>query len=304
MTTDIDFERSVSEMKEAILEFAGSVVKASSVTRAQSRTQPIETPEVSSDEQSQLHRETLRMAIDTSRLLLEFGNAHIRAFATTTGVVSLSCARSMLESCALARWILAPDIDDCERAGRVLAHQYAGVQGQVKFCKTAGLVEEERKTIANRSELLRDAGTLNYKVLKNKNNERYAIHKKVPSATELIEMLLGERRTYAVLSAVVHGHPWAIAKALFRETDGPEVSVEGVRLAQVERHDSPGLFVWSGQIVTEAYAKAVWTVGSYLGWDKSALWKALERLFDRLELREEERFWRLGSTPNSAVGRD
>ena len=303
MTTDKDFERSASRMREAILEFTDSVAKASSVTRPQPTTQSIETPEGSFDGQSQLHREALRMAIDTSRLLLEFGYAHIRAFATTKGVVSLSCARSMLESCALARWILAPDIDDRERVGRAYAHQYAGVQSQVKFCKTAGLVEEERKSIDYRSEILQTAETLNYKVLKNKKQERYAIHKTMPSATELIEMLLCERRTYAVLSAVVHGHPWAIAKALFRETEGPEVVVEGVRLAQVERHDSPGLFVWSGQIVTEAYAKAVWTAGIYLGWDQSALMQALEGLFDRLELREETQFWRLGCTPNSAVGR-
>lgn len=301
MKIGVDFERSASEIREAIGEFADSVVRASSVSRTQPGTQSIETTEGLSEEKGQLHREALRMAIDTSRLMLEYGNSHIRAFAKTTGVVSLSCARSMLESCALARWLLDPEIDACERVGRAYAHQYACVQSQVKFCKTAGLVDEERKATHYRSEILRDAGILNYRVLKNRKQERHAIHKTVPSATELIEMLLGERRTYAFLSAVVHGHPWATAKHLFRETEGLGVVVEGVRLAEVERHDGPGLFVWSGQIVTEAYSKAVWTVGSYLNWDQLALREALEGLFDRLEYRDKERFWRSGGTPNSVV---
>ena len=44
----------------------------------------------------------------------------------------------------------------------------------------------------------------------NKKGKRLGIGQKMPSATEVVKLMLDEEEMYRLLSAVTHGHDWAI----------------------------------------------------------------------------------------------
>ena len=143
-------------------------------------------------------------------LLIELGGDHITAFVKTItepmeAFACLTCIRSMLEPCALASWLLDPRIDAHTRVGRVLALRYAGLEQQLKLIRADAESENYLQEIQGTKDRIDE-------VEQDALETGYAPIAKMPSATDVIKLMLDEESTYRieVLSNVVDGkraHP-------------------------------------------------------------------------------------------------
>lgn len=241
--------------------------------------------------------ESLKTAMSISLGLLGSGDEHMKSFIQTTGIVSFTCIRSMLEPCALAAWLLNPNIDERERVGRVFAYRYAGQDQRRKFYSSADMAQEEQDAENNITKITTEASGLGYNLIKNRkrDNRVEGVHTRLPSTTDLIKDFLGkkEEEAYRLLSAVAHGHMWAFHSLAYRVApNNPKMITDGVSLTKLEMYDHPLVIAWLGLIATLAFSKAVWAYGDYVGWDKTDLTRSLDRVFDTFTLAAGERFWK------------
>ena len=221
-------------------------------------------------------------------LLIELGGDHITAFVKTItepmeAFACLTCIRSMLEPCALASWLLDPRIDAHTRIGRVLALRYAGLEQQLKLIRADVESEKKLQEIQDRiDEVGQDA-----------RETGYAPIAKMPSATDVIKLMLDEESMYRLLSAVTHGHNWALmALGLTCAPEGdPSPDVGGVSVAMFEKTVNVTNLALSGLTMARAFAKPVWDQCNYAGWDKERLIGVLDSTFDELLAKPTERFW-------------
>ena len=160
--------------------------------------------------------ESLVTAWSQSALLIESGGEHVTAFVKTITepmelIACRTCVRSMLESCALASWLLDPRINARTRVGRVFALRYEGMKQELKFVRATGGSGEDLQSLEKRSdEVEQVALKLGYPPIVNKKGKQLGIGQKMPSATEVVKLMLDEEEMYRLLSAVTHGHGWAI----------------------------------------------------------------------------------------------
>ena len=196
----------------------------------------------------------------------------------------------MLEPCALASWLLDPRIDAHTRVGRVLALRYAGLEQQLKLIRadveSENYLQEIQGTNDRIDEVEQDALETGYAPIA-----------KMPSATDVIKLMLDEESTYRLLSAVTHGHSWALTDLGFtRAPEGdPSPDVGGVSVAMFEKTVNVTNLALSGLTMARAFAKPVWDKCNYAGWDKERLIGVLDRTFDELLAKPTERFWHGGA---------
>ena len=101
--------------------------------------------------------QSLVTAWSMATMLIELGGEHVTAFAKTITapvepIACLTCVRSMLESCALASWLLDPRIGARTRIGRVFAIRHEGIEQQLKFVRATGGSGEDLQSIEKRSD--------------------------------------------------------------------------------------------------------------------------------------------------------
>ena len=231
--------------------------------------------------------------------LIESGGEHVAAFVRTITepiqpIACWTCVRSMLEPCSLASWLLDPDIDAHTRVCRVFAIRYEGIEQYLKYGSVTGASDELLQRIKKRlGEIERDALTLGYPRIVNKNGKRIGIGQKMPSATEVINRMLDEGKMYRLLSAVTHGHDWAIRELAFRPVPEGDLSpkVAGVPVTMFERQVDVNKLALLGLTAAKAFARPVWDQCNYAGWDIERLIGVLDSTFDKLGLRSSKRFW-------------
>ena len=116
----------------------------------------------------------------------------------------------------------------------------------------------------------------------------------MPSVTDLIGTILGEEEHYRLLSAVAHGHHWALQQLSFsRAPDFDTASaLSGARLTGLAKAANVTAFALFVLVSARAFARTVWYQALYLGWDRMRLRELLEEIFDRLGSSNELRFWR------------
>ena len=163
--------------------------------------------------------QSLVTAWSQSALLIELGSEHITAFVKTITepvavLACLTCIRSMLEPCALASWLLDPRIDAHTRVGRTFALRYEGLEQQLKLVRADGGSENDLQEIQGTKDRIdevdHDALKIGFAPIVNKNGKRTGIGESMPSATGVIKLMLDEEFMYRLLSAVTHGHNWAL----------------------------------------------------------------------------------------------
>ena len=231
--------------------------------------------------------------------LIESGGEHVTAFVKTITepmepIACWTCVRSMLESCALASWLLDPRIDARTRIGRVFAIRHEGIEQYLKYVRATGRSGEYLQSLEKRSdEVELVALKLGYPPIVNKKDKRFGIGQKMPSATEVIKLMLDKEEMYRLLSAVTHGHDWAIRELSFspvREGD-PRPDVGGVPVTMFKKTADVDKLALLGLTAAEAFAKPVWDKCNYAGWDKERLIGVLDSTSDKLGLRASKRFW-------------
>lgn len=234
----------------------------------------------------------LTLGWSIAALLNEFGDQHMTAFikSITQPMVALACGtcvRSMLEPCALSAWLLDPTVDAHARIERIFALKYEGlIQEQILIGATidsgsnVATLEQSKVGIDN---LEQTAISLGYKPVRNKKGERIGIGQKMPSTTAVIKQMLDEEALYRLLSAVAHGHSWAILNLGFRDTAeqliGPR---SGVALNILEIIVPINYIESLGLIAVQALARAHWNKCRYFGWDEARLEGIVKSTIDKL----------------------
>ena len=110
---------------------------------------------------------------------------------------------------------------------------------------------------------------------------------KMPSATQLIIDIFDDENSYRLLSAMAHGHFWALMIGVkVIEDDGKSTYVK------TKKHVSPSAVGYLSARAVRAFAKAIWYRSRQLGWDLPRLAAILEKSFDVMRIRDSERFWK------------
>ena len=238
--------------------------------------------------------ELIEIADSQGRMLVDVSADHLIAFTKTMTEPVQTFApwvsvRGVLEASAIAAWIMDPAIDSTERVGRSLALRHEGLSQSVKFLR-ASKVDQEVIVRAERriDELEREAISVGFEKVQDKNRKRIGIGMRMPSITQLISQVFDDEPTYRLLSAMAHGHLWALQKLGYKihEDNGASSHVK------LKQHISPDS-VWYLSVKTvTAFVRPVWLKSRRNGWDLDRLRVVLESAFNVMEINDQERFWR------------
>lgn len=231
-----------------------------------------------------------------AQLLLEFTSDHVSLFVKSLNqpvevAGSITCVRSMMECSSLAAWFLDPSINVTERIQRTFAHRFEGLIQQLKLARSTGKSSLEIQNSEDRIvELEREAIQLGYSCARNKQQKLIWIGQPMPSATDLIQTVLGDGSIYKLLSAVAHGHHWATSQLLFeQQSDWDQNGVKGKRLVKAVK---PELFAMLGFRVMKCLSRPLWNQCQYFGWNTLKLEEMLEDTADQMLISQNVRFWR------------
>jgi len=173
----------------------------------------------------------VQAAYSQGGILIEAAADHAVAFVRTATepvltVAPWACVRAQLEACALAAWLLDPALEVRSRVQRSLAFRYEGLSQQRALGNVARDPGSVAKATARIDGLERTSLDLGYPQLRNQKGERDGVAQRMPSITRLIAETLDEEVTYRLLSALAHGHPWALTQASFEalRTDDANVA--------------------------------------------------------------------------------
>lgn len=246
------------------------------------------------------HKQLLGTARSAASVLIETAGEHLTLFVKAIRLPAepLACCgsvRSLLESCAFASWMSDPSIDRTERVSRVLAYGKEGLSQQLGCARASAesqasisLLEERIRQLNTRASQLRTS------TAKGSNLRCRKGQVKMPDATRAVATILDEEATYRILSAVVHGHSWAIQQLGFDAEAAPAGRPAGSSIFPVRMQKTLKVEVvaWLGLTAARALCRPVWYVFNYEGWNTVELQKIFEDSFDRLRAVESIRFWR------------
>jgi len=218
-------------------------------------------------------------AASTGTLLLESGGEHLTLFVksiteSVEPIACWTCIRAMLEPCALACWLLDAQIDSKERAGRSIAHRYKGIDEHLTYSRCTGQPANVIQDIEDRLDYLdKKAVKLGFpRLTEKKTHKRNGAGCRVPSATKVIDDYLGMGDAYRLLSAMAHGHGWAISQLGFRKVQMSDfTSVGGVPVRRLEKSLSITGVAYLGLIATKAFGKTAAQHFRYAGFDTSPI---------------------------------
>lgn len=241
--------------------------------------------------------ESVHTAQSQAWILVEVTSDQLTAFLKTVSepvetIAPYTCVRSLIEGAALACWLFDPAITGFDRVARSIAFRYEGMLQQLRWARAAGTdpaIAESR--LADIASL---AFSLGYKPIIDRNGRHTGAGMHLPSVTDLIGSILGEEDHYRLLSAIAHGHHWALQQLSFDRAphfDGAS-PLSGANLSGVVKAANVTAFGLFSLISARALAKTVWYQASYLGWDQRQLRAMLDDVFDRLGSTNDIRFWR------------
>jgi hypothetical protein len=247
-------------------------------------------------------RETIATAITLPQVLIDFGVEHLSVLNKTLlepiEVLALAtCARSMLEACAIAAWVADPAVDARERIARVFAHRYEGLTQKVSLTRA---IDDQSGEVAKFESDIdaveKDAIEIGYSPILSKKSKRIGIAMKTPDASSLIDDVLGEKPLYKYLSAIAHGHFWAINHLGYKSHSATYRLNGDVSLQTIEKAldiDQVARIVLG---TVRSFLRAVWNYGRFMGWSRSELVAMNDAIFDVFQTNHSSRFWHGQST--------
>jgi len=248
--------------------------------------------------------ESVRTAYSQAIVLLEVAGDQLAAIvkmfeAPVDTIAPWTNVRALLEASALAVWILDPRIDVATRVQRSIGLRYEGLLEQRKFFRAAGHDDLERLT-KRLGELEELASTLGYPPVVDRKGKRIGAGTKVPPATELAQALLGEGGMYRLLSAVAHGHFWAIQQLSFELLPEDPAAAHTAGYRAMTKVVKPAGLLYLSLGAATAFGRACWNLSRYSGWDRDRIIRILATAFDRLGASEKARFWAVPDNGSAA----
>lgn len=245
------------------------------------------------------HPESLYTVSGICSILLESVSEHISVLARAmhepiTPFACWTCVRSMLESSSIAAWLHDPKINAQQRVSRAYAHRYEGLEEQVKFVRAVNVSADElKKTEDFLDRLERDAVARGLSVIRDRNGKRIGVGERMPSATDIIKLMLNEEVAYRALSAVAHAHTWAMLPLGFRRHADQAAKPAAANTTLMEKSaGSIQMHVFHATRAAKALVLPVLNQCLYYGWDKDRLIDVLESVYDDIGMQPVTRFWR------------
>ena len=225
------------------------------------------------DEESQL-KTAFSMGIQSIDYACDHLIGFLKCMEQPASVIApFTCVRGLMESCAIARFLLEPEIGEMLRLERSFSFRREGQEQQMKLARATSRPEVIARAEASDSRLNETSKRLgfNQKTDRNKPNPRYGM--KWPGITSLIGSALDQEPDYRILSAVAHGHHWANLQLFYEVKDHPIISGEKV----VEKCFYPASFLYLGQISIQSLSMATYSLWELLGWDEDELKRAFDK---------------------------
>lgn len=232
-------------------------------------------------------QESVRTAYSQGGLLIEVAADHLMAFTrlATEPVQTIApwtCVRGVIESCALATWLLDPSLDVRMRLQRSFAFRFEGLSQQVKCLRTVGDQADIKKALQRIDDVERKALGLGFSRVENRRGERIGIAQRMPSITDVVSFTLEEEFAYRLLSAMAHAHPWALQQLSFRRVDD-DTDIKLTKSVE------PVVIAYLCEKSARAFSKSIWHKAQLFGWDMERLGNILDATFDNLGVRRTER---------------
>jgi hypothetical protein len=218
----------------------------------------------------------LATAYAQGRMRIQAAANHYHGFARTLqapvlAIATWANARAVVETSALAAWLLDPGIDASERVRRSYVVRFEGLKNQRLLAKGDYVNELWDRT----EQLAREAASLGY-TIREERGKKAGIAPGFPGFTKFTT-LFGYENFYRTASGMTHGFDFAIAALAMsygspREAGGP--FSPGIEIA-TEVSISFDTVDDLCKIVAPAYGKAAATLARLYGWDVKQIQSSL-----------------------------
>lgn len=234
--------------------------------------------------------------------LIEVAADHIQAFLKTLTnpvqtIAPFGSVRSVMECCALASWLLDPDIEVRTRVQRSLAFRFEGLTRQATFGEDVSDTDGTTRVRLRMEKIKKEAIKLGFSPVPNKKQRLAGIGQRMPTITDVISETLNEKPVYRLLSAVVHAHLWALLQVSFRPVGDHKIEQEICDCHTAgETYFRKDMAIKSAQwlslkIVT-CFAKPLLYRCQLFGYDFDRLRSILDSACYRCGFSETVRFWK------------
>ncbi len=236
--------------------------------------------------------EPLRTSLSLGAQALEHAADHLFALSDAClnpvkPFAAFTLARGVLESASTALWILDTDIEGKERVERGMSLRLVGLEDQKKLSRTspAGPDADEvtRKITGRIEDMVTVAGARGVEPHRNRREKLDGFGSRMPGRLELASRLPGGEFDYRLLSAVAHGHSWALIALAFKPSEKQNMTVKS---------PEPIALIYVCSRAVEYFARALWAQAYLHGWKSGPFARLLEETFDSIGLVPEQRFWR------------
>jgi hypothetical protein len=212
-------------------------------------------------------------------ILWEASSDHVLAAIKTLSepvqtIAPFGCVRAAMEVAARSCWILDPSIDYKRRLARSFALEWKGLDEYSKLTRESPKSADER--LQERYEYFKKK-TLEYKLPK----------ESLPSATDLICNIFGDRSYYRVSSAVTHGQIWALMEVGYIQRNHDHEN----GLMYLHEAVKPNLLMYLIALALEALGRPTWALAFYVGMDRMTIMNVLDKAYDKLQMSRNRRFW-------------
>ena len=186
--------------------------------------------------------ETIGTAYSQALMLFEAAADYSFALVKTLtepveAVAPWSCARSVLETSTLATWLWDVNINARQRAQRSLAFRHEGLKQQLKLAQALKGELDSEKAIERLKEVEKIAVELGFAQMgREKGKEQVVFDKPMPSITQVVTEVVDKQVNYRLLSAMVHGHAWALQPLSFGKIGESQDIFDGVKGKYAEKY--------------------------------------------------------------------
>ncbi len=206
-------------------------------------------------------------------------------------LTSCTIVRSLLETAAIGAWVVDPNVDTVTRVSRTYAIRFESIIQQLKVLQcTRGIPQSDIEKTASRVDFLaNDAALHGVNVERVKGKVKLVGTRKL-GPTDMIKEVLDAEWIYRLLSAVAHGHHWALREIGFIKLDAADQTSAGGALFQKRNFTEAVLLV--GLYGFLAYSRLLWNVIGYRELSRLPFEELLEATTDRIGVAKDLRFWR------------
>jgi hypothetical protein len=254
-------------------------------------------------------QESLRSAYSQGIILVEVAADQLIAFKKTVSepvqtIAPWTSTRALLEASALACWLFEPNVDAPSRVQRSLAFRFEGLCQQRKWARAAGQAADLDNASGRIRHAERVALELGFTSEKQQQDKRPGVGISMPSVTDLIKNELDEEATYRLLSAMAHGHHWALIQLGFQKIDEAPATALGMPPGgglgkPLEKALRPEFVAFLCVTALINFTKPVWRLALLFDWDTQKLADILDSVFDAVNISTGKRFWRSADSVSS-----